>query len=63
VAGRLQNAMGDLASMGEKLQSLLSWRDPRYVQNINNLPLSCHTLPCDDMDVSPEYSLPCNHSP
>lgn len=29
VAGRIQNALGDLASMGEKLQSLLSWRDPR----------------------------------
>ena len=31
VSGRIQNALGDLASMGEKLQSLLSWRDPRYV--------------------------------
>ncbi|XP_024367662.1 FT-interacting protein 3 [Physcomitrium patens] len=29
VAGRIQNAFGDLASMGEKLNSLLSWRDPR----------------------------------
>jgi hypothetical protein len=29
VAGRIQNALGDLASMGEKFQSLLSWRDPR----------------------------------
>lgn len=29
VSGRIQNALGDLASMGEKLQSLLSWRDPR----------------------------------
>jgi hypothetical protein len=31
VSGRIQNALGELASMGEKLQSLLSWRDPRYV--------------------------------
>lgn len=29
VAGRIQNALGELASLGEKLQSLLSWRDPR----------------------------------
>ena len=29
VSGRIQNALGDLASMGEKVQSLLSWRDPR----------------------------------
>ncbi|KAG0576152.1 hypothetical protein KC19_5G059000 [Ceratodon purpureus] len=29
VAGRIQNALGDLASMGEKTHSLLSWRDPR----------------------------------
>lgn len=29
VAGRIQNALGDLASMGEKVHSLLSWRDPR----------------------------------
>lgn len=29
VAGRIQNALGDLASMGERLHSLLSWRDPR----------------------------------
>nr|XP_024367664.1 protein QUIRKY-like isoform X2 [Physcomitrium patens] len=29
VAGRIQNALGDLASMGEKFHSLLSWRDPR----------------------------------
>lgn len=31
VAGRIQNALGDLASMGERLHSLLSWRDPRYI--------------------------------
>jgi hypothetical protein len=30
VAGRLQNALGDMASLGERLHSLLSWRDPRY---------------------------------
>lgn len=30
VAGRIQNALGDLATMGERVQSLLSWRDPRY---------------------------------
>lgn len=29
VSGRIQNALGDLASNGEMLQSLLSWRDPR----------------------------------
>jgi hypothetical protein len=29
VAGRIQNALGDLATMGERVQSLLSWRDPR----------------------------------
>lgn len=29
VAGRIQNALGDLASVGEKVHSLLSWRDPR----------------------------------
>jgi hypothetical protein len=30
VAGRLQNAIGELATTGERLHSLLSWRDPRY---------------------------------
>ena len=30
VAGRIQQALGDLAGVGEKVQSLLSWRDPRY---------------------------------
>jgi hypothetical protein len=30
VAGRLQNALGELATTGERLHSLLSWRDPRY---------------------------------
>lgn len=39
VAGRIQNAFGDLASMGEKLNSLLSWRDPRYAHECKNLPL------------------------
>ncbi|WOL13663.1 FT-interacting protein 1-like [Canna indica] len=29
VAGRIQTAVGDLATQGERLQSLLSWRDPR----------------------------------
>ncbi|CAM6022599.1 unnamed protein product [Sphagnum balticum] len=29
VAGRLQNALGELATTGEQLHSLLSWRDPR----------------------------------
>ena len=30
VSGRIQNALGDLAGMGERLHSLLSWRDPRF---------------------------------
>jgi hypothetical protein len=30
VSGRIQNALGGLATMGERLLSLLSWRDPRY---------------------------------
>ncbi|KAI3864677.1 hypothetical protein MKW98_004681 [Papaver atlanticum] len=29
VAGRIQTVVGDLATQGERLQSLLSWRDPR----------------------------------
>ncbi|KAE8727525.1 putative Kiwellin [Hibiscus syriacus] len=29
VAGRIQTVVGDIASQGERLQSLLSWRDPR----------------------------------
>ncbi|CAL0332472.1 unnamed protein product [Lupinus luteus] len=29
VAGRAQTVLGDLASQGERLQNLLSWRDPR----------------------------------
>ncbi|GAB2266936.1 FT-interacting protein 1 [Dionaea muscipula] len=29
VAGRIQTIVGDLASQGERLQTLLSWRDPR----------------------------------
>lgn len=29
VAGRIQTVVGDLANQGERLQSLLSWRDPR----------------------------------
>ncbi|CAK9266232.1 unnamed protein product [Sphagnum jensenii] len=29
VSGRIQNALGGLATMGERLLSLLSWRDPR----------------------------------
>ncbi|XP_010928839.1 FT-interacting protein 7 [Elaeis guineensis] len=29
VAGRVQTVVGDLATQGERLQSLLSWRDPR----------------------------------
>lgn len=29
IAGRLQTVAGDLATQGERLQSLLSWRDPR----------------------------------
>ncbi|CAN4118598.1 unnamed protein product [Withania somnifera] len=29
IAGRIQTVVGDLAILGEKLQSLLSWRDPR----------------------------------
>ncbi|KAK7260818.1 hypothetical protein RIF29_27116 [Crotalaria pallida] len=29
VAGRIQSVVGDLASQGERIQALLSWRDPR----------------------------------
>ncbi|MCD9644683.1 FT-interacting protein 3 [Datura stramonium] len=29
VAGRIQTVVGDVATQGERLQSLLSWRDPR----------------------------------
>ncbi|GMI75886.1 multiple C2 domain and transmembrane region protein 7 [Hibiscus trionum] len=29
VAGRIQTVVGDIASQGERLQALLSWRDPR----------------------------------
>ncbi|KAI3500545.1 hypothetical protein L1887_36368 [Cichorium endivia] len=29
IAGRIQTVVGDLATQGEQLQSLLSWRDPR----------------------------------
>ncbi|KAI3743926.1 hypothetical protein L1987_56996 [Smallanthus sonchifolius] len=29
VAGRIQSVVGDIASQGERLQGLLSWRDPR----------------------------------
>ncbi|KAL5181908.1 FT-interacting protein 1 [Glycine soja] len=29
VAGRIQTVVGDLASQGERIQALLSWRDPR----------------------------------
>ncbi|CAK9210321.1 unnamed protein product [Sphagnum troendelagicum] len=29
VAGRIQNALGDLAGVGERVHSLLSWQDPR----------------------------------
>ncbi|CAL5062763.1 unnamed protein product [Urochloa decumbens] len=29
VAGRIQTVVGDIATQGERLQSLLSWRDPR----------------------------------
>jgi hypothetical protein len=29
VAGRIQTVVGDMATQGERLQSLLSWRDPR----------------------------------
>ncbi|KAJ4755075.1 C2 calcium/lipid-binding plant phosphoribosyltransferase family protein [Rhynchospora pubera] len=29
VAGRVQTVVGDIATQGERLQSLLSWRDPR----------------------------------
>ncbi|RRT60763.1 hypothetical protein B296_00011580 [Ensete ventricosum] len=29
VAGRIQTVAGDMATQGERLQSLLSWRDPR----------------------------------
>ncbi|KAL8213777.1 hypothetical protein R6Q57_003226 [Mikania cordata] len=29
VAGRMQTVVGDLATQGERFQSLISWRDPR----------------------------------
>ncbi|GAB4844474.1 FT-interacting protein 3 [Ancistrocladus abbreviatus] len=29
VAAKVQTVMGDVASQGERLQALLSWRDPR----------------------------------
>ncbi|KAL8144598.1 hypothetical protein AgCh_002967 [Apium graveolens] len=29
IAGRIQTVVGDLATLGERLQSLLSWREPR----------------------------------
>ncbi|KAE9455939.1 hypothetical protein C3L33_12161, partial [Rhododendron williamsianum] len=29
VAGRIQTMVGDMATQGERFQSLLSWRDPR----------------------------------
>ncbi|CAA2969098.1 FT-interacting 1 [Olea europaea subsp. europaea] len=29
VAGRIQTVIGDIASQGERMQALLSWRDPR----------------------------------
>ncbi|XP_010557779.1 PREDICTED: FT-interacting protein 1 [Tarenaya hassleriana] len=29
VAGRIQTVVGDIATQGERIQSLLSWRDPR----------------------------------
>jgi hypothetical protein len=29
VAGRIQTVVGDVATQGERLQALLSWRDPR----------------------------------
>ncbi|KAK4493181.1 hypothetical protein RD792_017955 [Penstemon davidsonii] len=29
VAGRIQTVVGDIASQGERMQALLSWRDPR----------------------------------
>jgi len=29
VAGRIQTVVGDLASQGERIHALLSWRDPR----------------------------------
>nr|GMC90723.1 FT-interacting protein 1-like [Ipomoea batatas] len=29
VAGRIQTAVGDVATQGERVQALLSWRDPR----------------------------------
>ena len=29
VAGKIQSVVGDIAAQGERLQALLSWRDPR----------------------------------
>jgi hypothetical protein len=29
VAGRIQTVVGDVATQGERVQALLSWRDPR----------------------------------
>ena len=47
VAGRIQQALGDLAGVGEKVQSLLSWRDPRYRR----------------LDTWKFYSTTCNYHP
>lgn len=37
VSSRIQNHMGDLATQGERIQSLLSWRDPRYVSKRSSI--------------------------
>lgn len=29
VAGKIQSVVGDIAAQGERVQALLSWRDPR----------------------------------
>lgn len=44
VAGRIQNGLGSLASMGERFQSLLIWRDPRYVKYCATILLKSHIL-------------------
>ncbi|KAJ6340950.1 hypothetical protein OIU78_009179 [Salix suchowensis] len=48
IAGRVQTVVGDLATQGERFQSLLSWRDPRattlFVTFLFNC---CHSSLCN----------------
>ncbi|KAK4260583.1 hypothetical protein QN277_003679 [Acacia crassicarpa] len=44
VAGRIQTVVGDLATQGERMQALLSWRDPRATAISITLCLICATV-------------------